>query len=109
MQATFESPRLIAGTGVCRIAGGVLVAISGGRWRIDWPRTNRGALGIYLVMVVLVPIAFLVPAALVFLPPLMPLTPAPLPRTLCNSRRSWFACLLWRPCFSIASWSSCSA
>jgi hypothetical protein len=31
-------------------------------------------------MVVLVPIAFLVPAALVFLPPLMPLTPATLPR-----------------------------
>jgi hypothetical protein len=33
-----------------------------------------------MVMVVLVPIAFLVPAALVFFPPLMPLTPATLPR-----------------------------
>ena len=31
-------------------------------------------------MVVLVPITFLVPAALVFLPPLMPLMPAMLPR-----------------------------
>jgi len=31
-------------------------------------------------MVVLVPIAFLVPAALVFFPPLMPLTPATFPR-----------------------------
>jgi len=31
-------------------------------------------------MVVLVPIVFLVPAALVFLPPLMPPTPATLPR-----------------------------
>ena len=31
-------------------------------------------------MIVLVPIAFLVPAVLVFLPPLMPLTPATLPR-----------------------------
>jgi len=31
-------------------------------------------------MVVLVPIAFLVPAALMFTPPLMPLTPATLPR-----------------------------
>ena len=33
-----------------------------------------------LVMVVLVPIAFLVPAALMFTPPLMPLPPATLPR-----------------------------
>jgi hypothetical protein len=31
-------------------------------------------------MIVLVPIVFLVPAALVLLPPLMPLTPATLPR-----------------------------
>jgi hypothetical protein len=36
--------------------------------------------GIRLVVVVLVPIPFLVPAALVFIPPLMPLTPATLPR-----------------------------
>ena len=34
----------------------------------------------YLVVIVLVPIAFRVPATLVFLPPLMPLTPATLPR-----------------------------
>jgi hypothetical protein len=33
-----------------------------------------------LVVIVLIPIAFLVPAMLVFLPPLMPLTPATLPR-----------------------------
>jgi len=33
-------------------------------------------------VIVLVPIVFLVPAALVFLPPLMPLTPAMLPRTM---------------------------
>ena len=33
-------------------------------------------------MVVLVPITFLVPAALVFLPPLMPLMPAVLPRSV---------------------------
>jgi hypothetical protein len=31
-------------------------------------------------VVVLVPVAFLVPAVLVFLPPLMPLSPATLPR-----------------------------
>jgi hypothetical protein len=33
-------------------------------------------------VVVLVPIAFLVPAVLVFIPPLMPLTPATLPRVV---------------------------
>jgi hypothetical protein len=33
----------------------------------------------YLVVVVLVPIAFLVPAVLVFIPPLMPLAPAMFP------------------------------
>jgi hypothetical protein len=36
----------------------------------------------FLVVVVLVPIAFLVPAVLVFIPPLMPLTPATLPRVV---------------------------
>ena len=40
-----------------------------------------------LVVIVLIPIAFLVPAALVFLPPLMPLTPAPLPRIMEHSPR----------------------
>jgi hypothetical protein len=34
----------------------------------------------YLVVVVLVPIAFLAPAVLVFIPPLMPFAPATLPR-----------------------------
>jgi hypothetical protein len=33
-------------------------------------------------VIVLIPIVFLVPAALVFLPPLMPLTPATLPRIM---------------------------
>jgi len=33
-------------------------------------------------VIVLIPIVFLVPAALVFLPPLMPLTPAMLPRIM---------------------------
>ena len=33
-------------------------------------------------MIVLIPIVFLVPAVLVFLPPLMPLTPAMLPRIM---------------------------
>jgi hypothetical protein len=33
-------------------------------------------------VIVLIPIAFLVPAVLVFLPPLMPLTPATLPRIM---------------------------
>jgi len=36
----------------------------------------------WLVVVVLVPIAFRAPAVLVFIPPLMPLTPAPLPRIM---------------------------
>jgi len=33
-------------------------------------------------VIVLIPVVFLVPAALVFLPPLMPLTPAMLPRIM---------------------------
>ena len=36
----------------------------------------------YLVVVAFVPIAILVPAALVFVPPLMPLTPATLSRVV---------------------------
>jgi len=36
----------------------------------------------YLVVIVLIPIVFLVPSALVFLPPLMPLTPTMLPRIM---------------------------
>ena len=34
----------------------------------------------YLVVVVLIPITFLAPAVLVFIPPLVPLAPATLPR-----------------------------
>jgi hypothetical protein len=55
-------------------------------------RKDEGAAGLgskqcrskhaYLVVVVLVPIAFVVPAALVFIPPLMPLTPATLPHAV---------------------------
>jgi len=51
-------------------------------------------------VVVLVPIAFRVPAVLVFIPPLMPLTPATLPRIV-QFTTLVIAWLLWRPCFSM--------
>ena len=50
--------------------------------RASWLTIRLGSRKWRLVVVVLVPIAFRVPAVLMFIPPLMPLTPAPLPRIM---------------------------